>query len=79
MLNKLLLCATVLLAVTLCGCKEEKGETEKIFPADFGRYEWISPDGVHYWIMNGNYRYGITPRYDNNGNLVIDNLEEEKE
>lgn len=78
MLNKLLLCATVLLSVTLCGCKEEQGETKKIFPEDFGRYEWISPDGVHYWIMNGNRRYGITPRYDNNGNLVIDKLAEDE-
>lgn len=35
--------------------------------------EWVSPDGVHYWYgkeING-YSW-FAPRYDNNGNLVID-------
>lgn len=35
--------------------------------------EWVSPDGVHYWIYDGK---GIAPRYDSNGNLILDNLEE---
>lgn len=35
--------------------------------------EWVSPDGVHYWVYSGGYQYGIAPRFDNNGNLVIDN------
>lgn len=39
---------------------------------DYGTYEWVSPDGVHYWVYCGYYRYGIAPRYDSNGELVID-------
>ena len=35
-------------------------------------FEWISPDGVHYWVYDGAAQYGMAPRYDNNGNLVID-------
>lgn len=42
--------------------------------SDYGTYEWVSPDGVHYWVVIGNNRYGITPRYDNKGNLVIDEI-----
>ena len=35
--------------------------------------EWISPDGVHYWRdTTGNNGY-MVPRYDHEGNLVIDN------
>lgn len=31
--------------------------------------EWVSPDGVHYW--EGSYG-ALSPRYDNNGELIID-------
>lgn len=34
--------------------------------------EWISPDGVHYWYRNTAYGGVMAPRYDNNGELVID-------
>ena len=34
--------------------------------------EWISPDGVHYWKFTTLYGISFTPRYDNNGQLVID-------
>ena len=34
--------------------------------------EWVSPDGVHYWMYCDNYCRGLTPRYDNEGNLVIE-------
>lgn len=35
--------------------------------------EWISPDGTHYWYKSGAYGAGyLAPRYDNDGNLVID-------
>lgn len=30
---------------------------------------WISPDGVHYWA----HESALAPRYDHNGNLVIEN------
>lgn len=36
-----------------------------------GTFEWVSPDGVHYWVYHGGYTYGIAPRYDCNGDLVI--------
>lgn len=39
---------------------------------DYGTYEWVSPDGVHYWVVVNGRGYGIAPRYDNDGNLVID-------
>lgn len=35
-------------------------------------YEWISPDGVHYWVIREYSMAGIAPRYQRNGNLVID-------
>ena len=34
--------------------------------------EWTSPDGVHYWVYNGYYRLGLAPRYDSDGQLVIE-------
>ena len=34
--------------------------------------EWVSPDGVHYWLYRDDYCSGLTPRYDNKGNLVIE-------
>ena len=34
--------------------------------------EWVSPDGVHYWMYRDDYCEGLTPRYDNKGNLVIE-------
>lgn len=37
--------------------------------------EWISPDGVHYWYQEAGYHAMLAPRYDSNGNLVIDNEE----
>lgn len=42
--------------------------------------EWVSPDGVHYWICNYNHLWGnfsaIAPRYDSSGNLVISEVKE---
>lgn len=39
--------------------------------------EWISPDGVHYWIKQTSgtttARGFMAPRYDHDGNLVIEN------
>ena len=34
--------------------------------------EWVSPDGEHYWMYRNDYCSGLTPRYDNKGNLVIE-------
>lgn len=36
--------------------------------------EWISPDGVHYWYRSGYYQAMLAPRYDAEGNLVIDEV-----
>ena len=47
-------------------------------PKDFTKQaysDFISkwkPDGVHYWMYRDNYCRGLTPRYDNKGNLVIE-------
>ena len=35
--------------------------------------EWISPDGVHYWRDDIGKNGCMAPRYDHEGNLVIDN------
>ena len=34
--------------------------------------EWISPDGVHYWYYKYGYQAMLAPRYDSDGNLIID-------
>lgn len=34
--------------------------------------EWVSPDGVHYWYQQSGYHAMLAPRYDSNGNLVIE-------
>lgn len=34
--------------------------------------EWVSPDGVHYWYQQAGYHAMLAPRYDSDGNLVID-------
>lgn len=34
--------------------------------------EWVSPDGVHYWYQQSGYHAMLAPRYDRNGELVID-------
>lgn len=34
--------------------------------------EWISPDGVHYWYQQAGYHAMLAPRYDAEGNLVIE-------
>lgn len=34
--------------------------------------EWVSPDGVHYWVYSRSNKCGITPRYDASGELVVD-------
>lgn len=47
-------------------------ENTKIHEDDLTITEWISPDGVHYWYQYGGYGRMLAPRYDNNGNLVID-------
>lgn len=44
------------------------------YEPDYGTYEWVSPDGVHYWVVIEKDRYGIAPRYNNKGNLVIDEI-----
>lgn len=66
----------VLLVVLCCGCEDRNNNIKKTecnaMVDNFGTFEWISPDGVHYWVVYGHYRYGIAPRYDNNGELVID-------
>ena len=37
-------------------------------------YEWVSPDGVHYWIMTCGNRAGLAPRYDRDGRIVVDEV-----
>lgn len=34
--------------------------------------EWISPDGVHYWQYEAYSQFALAPRYDKDGNLVIE-------
>lgn len=62
----------------LTGCKYIQSDNLKETDAgitvgclEYKVNEWISPDGVHYWMYLGN-GIGIAPRYDSEGNLVID-------
>lgn len=70
---------TIILAialVTLSGCKHTSDykQSEMQTITNSGIYyigEWTSPDGVHYWILDGGSHLGLAPRYDSNGDLVI--------
>lgn len=66
----------MLLTCILTGCAKENDSIVKTNAnANFdeiGTHEWISPDGVHYWVVINYQQYGIAPRYDNHGKLVID-------
>lgn len=72
-----------IMILLLSGCTDTSNYTAfenedfDITKAPQGVSEWISPDGVHYWIHKGRYNYGMAPRYDSNGNLVVNkNMEE---
>ena len=66
---KKLIVVLLLIAVllTLCSC-DSKGV--KLY--QYGMNEWVSPDGVHYWIYHKGNGLGLAPRYDKNGELIID-------
>ena len=68
----IILAVTVLLLLT--GCKDNNQEycdmpNNLMTPM---LKEWVSPDGVHYWLYSDDYCSGLTPRYDNKGDLVIE-------
>lgn len=71
-IKKLFLVLTIvcmLVSLAACGgvrAREDSLDGHIIFETK--RNEWISPDGVHYWV----YASQMVPRYDHNGNLVID-------
>ena len=68
----IILAVTVLLLLT--GCKDNNQEYSDM-PNSLTTpmlKEWVRPDGVHYWLYRDDYCEGLTPRYDNNGNLVIE-------
>lgn len=58
----------VALMTNLTGCMG--GET--VYNSEYMN-EWISPDGVHYWKDYRGYKGYMAPRYDHEGNLVIEN------
>lgn len=69
-----------MICLTLTGCSENSQmkipNNANATANDFGTFEWVSPDGVHYWVYNGTNRYGMAPRYDHNGKLVIEYIGE---
>lgn len=65
----ILIISVLMVLCLLCGCQMDEFGTYN----DFAAKEWVSPDGVHYWYITAGSAFGITPRYDNSGNLVIDN------
>ena len=67
-----ILAVTVLLLLT--GCKDNNQEYHDMPNSLIEPMlkEWVSPDGVHYWMYTDDYCRGLTPRYDNKGNLVIE-------
>lgn len=63
---KKIICLVLLVMILCSGCVTTE---EQIEMGAIGYYgEWISPDGVHYWISDCK----MAPRYDSDGNLVID-------
>lgn len=45
----------------------------KIYTAENMKFtEWISPDGVHYWIRETGTAGYMAVRYDSDGNIIID-------
>lgn len=66
----------IVLAIALVIAGENK---TKVHSDDVSVTEWISPDGVHYWYQREGYHAMLAPRYDKNGNLVIDAAEDVKE
>ena len=68
----IILAVTVLLLLTGC---EDTNQEYRDMPNGLTTpmiKEWVSPDGVHYWLYSHDYCSGLTPRYDNKGNLVIE-------
>ena len=70
--KKIILVASILLLLT--GCEDNNQEYRDMPSSLIGPMlkEWVSPDGVHYWMYCDDYCRGLTPRYDNKGNLVIE-------
>ena len=71
----IILAVTVLLLFT--GCKDNNDNNQEYCDMPDSLIEpmlkeWVSPDGVHYWMYCDDYCRGLTPRYDNRGNLVIE-------
>lgn len=65
----ILMAITLLMVLSSCdGIENDYGIREN----DCGFSEWTSPDGVHYWIFKDYHRFGLTPRYDSDGKLVIE-------
>ena len=68
----IILVASILLLLTGC---EDNNQEYRDMPNGVTTpmlKEWVSPDGVHYWMYRDAYCDGLTPRYDNKGNLVIE-------
>ena len=60
----------VVATLVLCSCSSQEGID--VDYTDEKVVEWISPDGVHYWFYKSHYKMALAPRYDRNGELVID-------
>ncbi|MDO5125353.1 MAG: hypothetical protein Q4D35_03135 [Ruminococcus sp.] len=84
-MKKIILAISALMTMILCGCELSEDNHSYIFDdteyevylIDMGMetvyiVEWISPDGVHYWCTGNTTGNSMAPRYDNNGNLVVD-------
>ena len=70
----IILAVTVLLLLTGC---EDSNQEYRDMPNSVTTpmlKEWVSPDGVHYWMYRDAYCSALTPRYDNKGNLVIEEI-----
>lgn len=61
----------------LCLTKAQKEENSKTYNSEDKQFaEWISPDGVHYWVREAGHQGYMAPRYDSEGNLIIDKIGE---
>ena len=74
MIKQKIIILAVAILLLLTGC-ENKNKEYRDMPNSLIEpmlKEWVSPDGVHYWMYCDDYCRGLAPRYDNKGNLVIE-------
>ena len=64
----------ILAVLTFSIVAATKNYNFEIHSDDIHPTEWVSPDGVHYWFYFTGYQAMMAPRYNSDGNLIIDKV-----